>query len=458
MAQRRRKPVRSFDLFDTLIGRLYFFPESSFDLIERQFPFPGFSFFRIAAQSKSNHTLPDIYRHFQQITGISKARAKALMEFEFQTDLNQIFPIQENLNLVQDGDLIITDTFYNKPQIKKILKKIGLKKKVILYVSSLGKHSGAIWDQIKEEHRISCHLGDSLHSDCEMARLRDISSSHYTNGQLTAVERALMEIQQTPLACLMRSLRLHNPYSPPEHEYLLWNEQVELNVPLLIQASLFLHQFCQKEKKERILFTSRDGCLWIKIFQKLYPQYESIYFHSSRHAYLFPSKSYVDYVQSLYTEETAIVDLNGRGRSCALFFEKHLKKTPVYLALINSETKHHAILRKEQAHPGVEHMNYDFVGALYDVQEGEPLRSKPEYDLKYIQPSHACISKCVELLSRYSFDSFDARIVDWAITRMESALVIDRYVNHSVHHLHFFDENQGLRHFQLQNGCFFESG
>lgn len=456
MAQ--KKQVRSFDLFDTLIGRLHYFPQSSFDLIERQFPFPGFSFYRQAAQGKSDQTLPDIYRHFQQITDISKAKAKTLMEFEFQTDLNQIFPIEENLGLVQDGDLIITDTFYNRAQIQKILKKIGLKKKVILYVSTMGKYSGTIWDEIKNKHSISCHLGDSLHSDCKMAILRSIASYHYTNGGLNLVEGALHQIGQIPLACLMRALRLHNPYPADEPEYLLWNQQVELNVPLLIQSSLFLHQFCQKEKKKRILFTSRDGCLWIKIFQKLFPQYESIYFHSSRYTYLFPTKSYIDYVREVYTDGSVIVDVDGAGRSCDLFFKKHLKKKPIYLAIVNYGTQHHAILRKEKPHPAVEYINYDLVGALYDVQGEKPLRCKPEYDLKYVSPSHACIAKCLELLPHYHFDTFESQIVDWAVTKMQDSLALNRYVNHATQHIHLFDEKKELRHFQLQNNCFFESG
>jgi hypothetical protein len=290
-----------------------------------------------------------------------------------------------------------------------------------------------------------------------MALLCGIPSLHYRDGQFGAVENALDQIGQSSLACLMRALRLQNPYLAGEPEYLLWNQQVELNVPLLIQASLYLHQFCQKEKKKRILFTARDGCLWIKIFKKLYPQYESIYFHSSRHTYLFPSKSYVDYVRGIYTDASVIVDVDGEGRSCSLFFKKHFKKTPHYLAIVNYGTKHHAILRKERPHPAVEYINYDLVGALYDVQKGKALRCKIEYDLKYVIPSHACIEKCLEHLSSYHFDTFEKQIVDWAVTKMQSSLVLDRYVNHAAEHVHLFDENQNLRHFHLQNNCFFES-
>ena len=75
-------PARSFDLFDTLLGRLQHRPDSIFYLVEKNFPFPGFVFFRLAAELQSDHTLPDIYRHFKRMTQASEEQSEALMQFE----------------------------------------------------------------------------------------------------------------------------------------------------------------------------------------------------------------------------------------------------------------------------------------------------------------------------------------------------------------------------------------
>ena len=113
---------RSFDLFDTLAGRLHYHPHCIFDFVEKEFPFPGFRFYRTAAELQSNGTFSDIYKRLQVSFGLSPEQALDLMQFEFEIELRQIFPILENLKAVQDGDLIVSDTYYDLDQIQQILK------------------------------------------------------------------------------------------------------------------------------------------------------------------------------------------------------------------------------------------------------------------------------------------------------------------------------------------------
>lgn len=256
---------------------------------------------------------------------------------------------------------------------------------------------------------------------------------------------------------LLRALSEQNPYNPNSVEFLLWQEQVKYNVPLLIHASLYLDKFCEKHKKRRVLFTSRDGCLWIKLFRKLYPQYESIYFFSSRFLYSFPTPGFIEYIKSVYSDDALIVDVQGTGESCALFFQNAFKICPTHLLIISAGKNHHAIVRKKTGFDGVEKMNYDLVGALYDVQNGKAMRANPEYPLKWIYPSHACVEKCVELISGFNLGPFDKRVVDWAASSMEEGLTLDKYVEHVRHHSHVIFEGE-LKHFHiLKNGLFYET-
>ncbi|MBU6383834.1 MAG: hypothetical protein KGQ49_00270 [Verrucomicrobia bacterium] len=429
--------VRSFDLFDTLLGRLRYFPHSTYEMVEKQFPMPGFAFYRMAAEKKSDGTLAGIYRHLRQMLDLTRVQAKALMDFEFRSDVSQLFPIPETLAQVQDGDLIVSDTFYSLSQIKQILKKIGLQKRVHIYATPRGKYLGTIWDTVKKQHPVASHLGNFLHSDVHMAEKNGVRGVHFSDSELNPTEKAMLDFGQGDLGCLMRAVRLQNPYPVGSPEFLLWNEQCALNVPLLIHASLHLHAFCQKKKKRRVLFTSRDGCLWIQVFRTLFPEYESLYFQTSRFTYLFPTQTFIDYVRSIYSEDAMIVDLNGSGRSCRMFFKAHMKVPPLYYSIVNHKKRHFCILRKSFAHDGMEKMNYDLVGALYDVRGGQPMRSSLEYDLRYIRPSHACIAKCVELLPFYHFDTFNAQIVDWAVSAMESRLELDNHIVHAKVHAHF---------------------
>ena len=445
--------MRSFDLFDTLLGRFHYLPDSIFHLVEREYPFPGFAFYRKAAEYQSERTLEDIYRKFRQLTEISEERASQLMEFEFQTELGQVFPIVENGNLVQDGDLIITDTYYSEPQIEKILEKIGLNRRVRICASPAGKSSGRVWDAVKKGPPLSSHLGDNLRSDVAMPRSRGIEAHPYEKSRWSRRETEMGKLGEYGLACLMRALRLQNPYVPESPEYLIWNEQGQLNIPVLIHASLYLDRFCREHGKKRILFTARDGCLWVRLFQAMYPRYDSIYFHASRYVYMYPTPSFIEYARGIYTDDSVIVDSHGKGRTCEAFFGLHLQKKPAYLAIVNSGRKHHAIVRKRRIHEGIEKMNYDLVGALYDVRGGAPVRCKPEYDLRFVAPGHLCMEKCLEILSRFNWEKFDQRVVKRGVEAMEGQLTLDNWVDHSFFHGHVDRQNGEVAHIhQLRSG------
>jgi ketosteroid isomerase-like protein len=452
--------VRSFDLFDTLLGRFHYRPESVFDLVQNNFPFPGFTFFRMAAAFQSDQTLPDIYRHFQRLTGISDEECAALQKFEFETELAHVFPILENLHLVRGGDLIVSDTYYNTDQVRTILERLGLTSKVEIYASPRGKSSGRIWHELKSVHAIESHFGDSLHADVSSPLAQGISGVHFKESVLSLEEMRVAEMGQMQLAYLMRALRLSNPYAKGEAEWELWNEQAKFNVPILVQASLYLHEFCQTHGKKRILFTARDGCLWIQVFRSLFPEYDSIYFHASRFLYTAPTASYIDYVRELYTDDAVVVDVQGQGRSCTRFFTEHLAREPVYLAIVNSAQKHYAMVRKKtvwEESEGIEMINYDTCGALYDFQEGVPFRAEPEYPVKWVIPMHACIAKCIEFLPRFTFGGFDKNVLEWAVNAtMDSELVLKSYLPYAKYHCHL-REGGIWRHMHLVDHTMCES-
>lgn len=450
--------VHSFDLFDTLLGRFHYNHEYIFELIEKQFPFPGFAFYRKAAEYKSNKTLSDIYRHFQQLTEITEKQAESLMECEFQLELLQIFPITENLNLVQEGDLIVTDTSYNTAQIQQILHRIGLHKPVHIYASTQGKASGIGWHYIRHHHTILSHLGDSMHSDVLMPQSFNIPAHHDTKSSWSTHEQALRQLGQEELACLIRATRLHNPYPPSSPEYMLWNEQCQINLPLLVHSCLYLDAFCKKSNIQRVLFTSRDCCLWIRLFKIMFPTYESIYFHTSRFIYKLPTPSFIEYVRNLYTDATIIVDSHGRGRSCVRFFHRHLHQHPTYLAIFNSGKACRGILRIEKPCEAVEKFNYDLVGSLFDIQQGAPLRAPLEYEARFIRPFHACIDQCISLLPQFSLHTFDLRVIQWAYQAITTqGLFIDQCIRHAVTHWHIPQNDGSRRHIhQLEYGELFE--
>lgn len=443
-SQKQAARVWSFDVFDTLVGRLHYDPESVFRLVESNFPYPNFVYLRSLSGRKSNGSLEDVYQKFRAITNISEEKAQELMNFELETELSNIFPIVENVNLVRNGDLIVSDTYYNLDQMKKILAKIGLAKTVTAYISPTGKSSGDVWQHIAQNFSVHLHLGDNYASDVAMALKHSIPAKHYKDSQLSSYEQAVMDLEHRDLACLMRTLRLQNPYPPGSPHYLLWNEQAELNVPLLIQCSLYLDEFCKAHKKQKILFTSRGTCLWMKIFQKMFPEYDSVYFQTSNYVYMHPSSSFIEYVQSIYTENSVIVDEHGSGSACGLFFKRHLNKKPTYFLILREENSTsqqvefkdclqeiaevdcnpiYSIITSKEGYSGdaIEGLNKDIIGSLKDMQEGKRIRFAHENNVNMIYPSHHCMDLCLELLPNYKFQPFDKKLVKFLLSSLENS-------------------------------------
>lgn len=429
--------VHSYDIFDTILSRLHVDPKSIFALVEHHYPYPDFKKIRILAEQTSNGTLDDIYRRFCEITQISQEEAEKIKEFEIKTELEQVFPIIQNMDKIRDGDILISDTYYDETLIMRILKQAGLEKTVKVFVSPSGKHTGKIWEDLKKEYEIALHLGDNLHSDVSSPKLAGIPATLYEESKYSSMEQGTIFFGQLPLANLMRTLRLLNPYPEYTPHYFIWNEQAQLNVPILILTCLYLNNFCKKFEKKRILFTMRDCCHLINIFKALFPNYESIKFYSSRSVYRHPTKPYVDYVKSIYTSNSVIVDSQGTGTTCIDFFTKHLQTIPDFLVIVGQPTQHKIHQLSSGFTDKIERLNYDIHGTLIDYTEEGPVLLEPEYDLEYVKPAHACMNKCLELIKHYTFGEYSNELFDFLLSILESSIYIAHYVKHIERHKPF---------------------
>jgi len=338
---------------------------------------------------------------------LSFEEAQRLKEFEVTTEIDTVFPIMSNLSKVQDGDILVSDTYYNNEELSRILKKIGLTKKVHLFTSSNGKKEGSIWPQLMKRYEILSHLGDNHHSDVLSPKNYGIQGVLSTETKYSSIEENVWKMRQRDLANLMRVLRLENPYQKESTEWTIWNEQAQLNVPSLILASLYLDNFCKEKNITTLLFSARGCCHIIKIFKHLFPNYTSVYFHSSRYVYQHPTPEFIRYARSHYLPNTLIVDENGTGGTCRAFFEKHLSITPNYFSIVHASGWGSQSWRLGR----IEHLNVDQMGSLICFDENDPVRLPLEYPLEYVQVAHTCIERCLSLLDQYTVNTFNEELL-----------------------------------------------
>jgi hypothetical protein len=405
--------MKSWDCFDTLIGRLYFNPKSIFYIVANKINDQSFVAKRIDAEKRSTKkTYEDIYSY---LPGYDP-------NVELDTELEYSFPIRHNFDAVSDGDIIVSDMYLNSEQIEKILRYHGLNKNIKIYSSYDGKYTGSIWNNIKSNHSIDYHIGDNLKSDIIQARRSGINSIFFPGKIFTYAEN-LIKNYSLNLAYLVRMMRLLNPYFQNRSHWIhdngsffhlfaaqwleetngqinflklnkLNNQSITLtnnNIIIDLYQDRAVSNFNQNlytgqwhrynsmiterndhksfwndqaqynipilvgiskilPQKSKLIFCQRD-CLYL---QKIYNSINNKNYNMldvSRASYNQPyNKEYEDYILDI-TKDCLIVDSHGSGKSSYSFFNKYNIKNKLI----------HICLHKNYENPLYESIFYDTI-------------------------------------------------------------------------------------------------
>ncbi len=365
--------MTSWDCFDTLVARRFIYPYTIFEEVGRQLKIENFVKLRTKAEKRSNGTYFDIYNNLKGIDP----------NLEFQIELEHLFGIRENIDRVQDGDIIVSDMYFTKEQIKTILESCGLKKNIEIYVTPDGKKKGYIWEQLP---KIDLHIGDNEYSDIESPKKFSIQTEYYTNHKLNAIEEYVYSFDKN-LACWMRLIRLNCPYIS-EHEKNLWLDQSSFNAPILALASLELPD-------KEIAFTFRDSIYWKQIYEKLTGK-KSKELHTSRICYYNPSKEFINYINEI-SKDCIIVDLQGSGKSINTFFNK--ENPAIYIC---GPTEFPVISIAGKISDAIERHNCSHLGTLLDWDANGPIRDVCEHDTIIIEVQSEAMRIAADSIHNFS--------------------------------------------------------
>jgi hypothetical protein len=321
-------PVNSFDVFDTLIARRCVEPRQVLFKLEQHSGVAGLAEARLTADRTLGalgrpYQLRQLWQEVVRVLGLDEPVARRLMELEIQIEHEESIPITENLALVKDGDLLVSDTYLPAQVVRSLLLKAGLDRQVGLALSNDGKFRGRIWRELLEQTSIREHMGDNPHSDGRTPTQSGIRAVIYTGAQFSPAERSLAQSGWEPLARLVREVRLANPFptSRPQERH-LWGLTCQHNFPLLYFASLWLERSALAAAARELFFVSRDCWMWLGLFRRLFPHRRVTYLYASRLCLMKPSPSYLDYFEKTWHEGGLIVDLSSTGASWAALFAR----------------------------------------------------------------------------------------------------------------------------------------
>lgn len=199
----------SFDIFDTLIIRPFFYPTDLFQFLDEYFikisneNSINFSKMRIESESyareimrKTNPlfediTLDEIYDAMYDIYGVNKDILNKMKEKEVETELkfckrrNTAYELYELATFLGKKVICVSDMYLDEKIIRKMLEKNGYDIKDI-YVSSKikkTKATGTLYEYVI--NKIKCnpeeivHIGDNYNSDYLNAKKNNLESVHF---------------------------------------------------------------------------------------------------------------------------------------------------------------------------------------------------------------------------------------------------------------------------------------
>lgn len=323
--------VISFDIFDTLLTRLFECPIDLFAYVENQLQknnsnLKNFARNRMLAEeqirdilhrqkNRDEVTLDEIYDHLFDTNKYDKSLLNKAKELELIAETNSSICIEDNKKLILElkkiGKKIIfvSDIYLSKQFIETLLKKNHLNLYDELYVSSdllSSKQSGRIWKYVLENnlgYKI-LHIGDNKVADVEQPRKFQLNTYYYKRflGQRRLGAQLCQEM--VPFSLMNKVYHLINGrYSLKEfNEDSFWNGLGETFGALILYSYvLWLKEHIKINKIEHIYFCARDAQLIQKVWKLLDLDKEchttSSYLYLSRKVLRFPAY-YIELIEN----------------------------------------------------------------------------------------------------------------------------------------------------------------
>ena len=257
----------------------------------------------------------------------------------------------------------------------------------------------------------------------------------------------------------------YNPYINSNKNYSnMWLEQCGINLPLMYVCSIYLYIYAKERNIDTFLFATRDCSQWFKIFSKMFPKENSIYYNCSRNMFDIGKdtqnkyfKQYTDECIKTSVKNAVYIDIHGTGRHPLTFFKEIYGEMPHFFMISSSYRNYSEFpdISIEQKRldrfinlvfdargTPIEMLNYDIVGTMKNYDKNGAQRCDPEYSLKYLEAYHVCIDYAclkIESLKLENIREYDLNELFKLIRKIYRVIqdnrpVIAIYMKHPIKH------------------------
>ena len=313
--------VISFDLFDTLVVRQALFSADVIELTEYRLREKGIQIENFTEKrlkyekALSKHTAPTLEEIYEHVLSRESAgmTAKELADLEWSIDYELIVPRQDMVEflsgLYKKGKqvYIVTDTYYTKSKITKMLEKCGVQGYTGILVSceyKTGK-TQELFGELKmlAGEKKCLHIGDDLYADVECADKAGISSCHIYSSldllEMTGYLGLQKSFEQLPVRMktgIFAARMFNSPFQFETKDKILSVKNAAdigflFMAPMICDFVIWFRQQIKKSGLKNIFFGARDGYLIKQLYDMLESadlcnplKCSSIYFMTSRMA------------------------------------------------------------------------------------------------------------------------------------------------------------------------------
>lgn len=310
-----KNDVMSIDLFDTLIMRQTLFPTDIFDIVdcrlkEKGIVIENFSGRRLASEKylakTMAPTLVEIYSYMKKTYSIPGIVPEELAKLEWQTDYELVVPRREMCDFCEEVHrkgkeiYIVSDTFYTKRQLARLLEKcnIGFYQDIFASCEYKTAKTGRLFDKVKDRAagKKVIHIGDDSAADIESAKKHGIAACQVSSG-VDLLEMAgylglwdSMEGVANRIKIGMFVAKLFNsPFQFEEEGQKIavktaYDLGYLLFAPVISDFVIWFSEQVEKYALPNVWLCARDGYLIKRMYDALQGENASVYFLTSRTA------------------------------------------------------------------------------------------------------------------------------------------------------------------------------
>lgn len=293
--------VISFDVFDTLLLRPFSQPHHLFMILGEKLNCVNFMAIRMEAEKEARNlakvmkgncevTIYDIYEQVELRTGIDKQYG---VQLELQTELEFCFAnpymkdVFEILKSQNKKVIAISDMYLTKSMILQLLENTGFSGFFDIFVScenNCSKRDKQLFKialrKLGKDIRM-LHVGGNYESDIQSAQELGIATRYYNNVHETGNQyRAdgMSELISSTYSGIVNT-HLHNGIKQytPHYEYgFIYGGLYVLGY------CKWIYDYAKQNNIDKVLFLSRDGDIYSKVFNFLYTDINNEYVYWSR--------------------------------------------------------------------------------------------------------------------------------------------------------------------------------